>query len=108
MQGLNKDKDKSDKRPDAKISNSFWVYSIATNKWTCYYQNENSSPDYWNMMQHLEPRPRYAHQLAYDEVNRVRKIDTFCLHSRLDWNFSHRFTSCSAETQAASRARRTS
>ena len=71
LQGLNKDKEKSDKGPDSRVSNSFWVYSIAANRWTCYYKNENSSPDYWNMMQHLEPRPRYAHQLAYDDVNRV-------------------------------------
>ena len=73
-QGLNKDKDKSDKGPDSRVSNSFWVYSIAANRWTCYYKNENSSPDYWNMMQHLEPRPRYAHQLVYDDVNRVSKV----------------------------------
>ena len=71
-QGLNKDKEKSEgKGPDSRVSNSFWVYSIAANRWSCYYKNENSSPDYWNMMQHLEPRPRYAHQLVYDDVNRV-------------------------------------
>ena len=74
LQGLNKDKEKSDGKGgpgDSRVSNSFWVYSIAANRWTCYYRNENASPDYWNMMQHLEPRPRYAHQLVYDDVNRV-------------------------------------
>ena len=76
MTGLNKDKDKSDKRAssvssESRVSNSFWVYSISSNKWTCFYKNDNSSSTYWSKMQRQEPRPRYAHQLVYDDVNRM-------------------------------------
>ena len=31
-------------------------------------RNENSEPGYWTQRQSVEPRPRYAHQLVYDEV----------------------------------------
>jgi hypothetical protein len=76
MTGLNKDKDKSDKRAsstssESRVSNSFWVYSITSNKWTCFYRNDNSSSTYWSKMQRQEPRPRYAHQLVYDDLNRM-------------------------------------
>ena len=76
MTGLNKDKDKNDKRAssassESRVSNSFWVYSISSNKWTCFYRNDNSSSTYWREMQRQEPRPRYAHQLVYDDVNRM-------------------------------------
>lgn len=71
MTGLNKDKNKSDKRNESKVSNSFWVYNIVNNKWTCFYRNENNSSIYWNKMQSQEPRPRYAHQLVYDETSRL-------------------------------------
>ena len=69
FQGLNKDKEKNERKHE--ITNSFWVYSIANDKWTCFYRNENNSSIYWNKMQSEEPRPRYAHQLVYDEANRV-------------------------------------
>ena len=73
FQGLNKDKEKVDRKSsEAKVTNSFWVYSITNDKWTCFYKNENNSSIYWNKMQSEEPRPRYAHQLVYDESNRVR------------------------------------
>ena len=72
FQGLNKDKEKVDRKSsEAKVTNSFWVYSITNDKWTCFYKNENNSSIYWNKMQSEEPRPRYAHQLVYDESNRV-------------------------------------
>lgn len=71
MTGLNRDKDKGDRKSEGKVTNSFWVYNIPTDKWTCFYRNENNSSMYWNKMQTEEPRPRYAHQLVYDEVNRV-------------------------------------
>ena len=70
-QGLNRDTDKSERKNDTKVTNSFWVYNILTDKWTCFYRNENNSSIYWNKMQTEEPRPRYAHQLVYDEVNCV-------------------------------------
>jgi hypothetical protein len=71
MTGLNRDTDKSERKNDTKVTNSFWVYNILTDKWTCFYRNENNSSIYWNKMQTEEPRPRYAHQLVYDEVNCV-------------------------------------
>ena len=82
MTGLNKDKDKNDKRAsnasasESRVSNSFWVYGISSNRWTCFYRNDNSSSSYWSKMQRQEPRPRYAHQLVYDDINRVsNKLD---------------------------------
>eukprot|EP00095_Tigriopus_kingsejongensis_P008585 maker-scaffold446_size168061-snap-gene-0.25 protein:Tk08585 transcript:maker-scaffold446_size168061-snap-gene-0.25-mRNA-1 annotation:"muskelin isoform x1" len=71
MTGLNKDKDRLEKIIDSKVSNSFWVYSIVYNTWTCFYKNENTSSEYWSRMQQEEPRPRYAHQLVFDDVNKV-------------------------------------
>lgn len=38
---------------------------------SCIYRNENTGELYWNKMQHLEPCPRFAHQLVYDPVNKV-------------------------------------
>jgi len=63
--GLNKDKDK---RPTGSgVSNSFWIYEIQRSKWSCIYRNEKNNIEYWSKRQSVEPRPRYAHQLVYDE-----------------------------------------
>jgi hypothetical protein len=96
LQGLSKDKEKRDDN----VQNSFWVYFISQNKWyvtcigwllitemgvnfehllhnyfvcsrSCIYRNENTGEQYWNKMQHLEPCPRFAHQLVYDHINKV-------------------------------------
>uniref|UniRef100_A0A2P2I5A8 Muskelin-like n=1 Tax=Hirondellea gigas TaxID=1518452 RepID=A0A2P2I5A8_9CRUS len=63
LSGLSKEKDKRDL-----VCNSFWVYSIPLNKWSCIYHNEVSGdgPD-----DGAEPCPRYAHQLVYDHHNKV-------------------------------------
>lgn len=37
----------------------------------CIYKNHNSDEKYWNKMQHLEPCPRFAYQLVYDQKNKV-------------------------------------
>ena len=37
----------------------------------CVYKNENMGIQYWSKMQHLEPCPRFAHQLVYDPVHKV-------------------------------------
>jgi len=68
MTGLNKDKDKDKRSGEARVSNSFWVYSLASGKWSVVYRNENNEPGYWTSRQSVEPRPRYAHQLVYDET----------------------------------------
>lgn len=67
LSGLSKDKEKRDDN----VQNSFWVYYISQNRWSCIYRNENTGELYWNKMQHLEPCPRFAHQLVYDPVNKV-------------------------------------
>ncbi|XP_070558105.1 muskelin-like [Ptychodera flava] len=70
LSGLSKDKEKREEN----VRNSFWVYDIIRNKWSCIYKNENSSPQYWTKMQHLEPCPRFAHQLTYDHVHKVHYL----------------------------------
>ncbi|CAH1783153.1 unnamed protein product, partial [Owenia fusiformis] len=69
LSGLSKDKDKRDN-----VKNSFWVYDIAKNKWSCIYKNENTGHQYWNKMQHIEPVPRFAHQLVYDYIHKVHYL----------------------------------
>lgn len=67
LSGLSKEKEKRDDN----IQNSFWVYSIREQKWKCVYKNDNSGENYWRKMQHIEPCPRFAHQLVYDTVKKV-------------------------------------
>ena len=74
LSGLSKEKDKRDDN----VKNSFWVYSIVDNKWTCVYRNDNSrekeSSDgvgTSNRVPGEEPCPRFAHQLVYDHVKKV-------------------------------------
>ncbi|XP_039276619.1 muskelin [Nilaparvata lugens] len=70
LSGLSKDKEKR----DDSVQNSFWVYYIKQNEWSCVYRNENAEEQYWSKMQHLEPCPRFAHQLVYDHVNKVHYL----------------------------------
>lgn len=70
LSGLSKDKEKRDDN----VQNSFWVYYIDQDKWSCVYQNENTGEQYWNKMQHIEPCPRFAHQLVYDHINKVHYL----------------------------------
>ncbi|KAL3852859.1 hypothetical protein ACJMK2_016468 [Sinanodonta woodiana] len=69
LSGLSKDKDKRDN-----VKNSFWVYDINKNKWSCIYKNENSGTQYWTKMQNVEPVPRFAHQLVYDHIRKVHYL----------------------------------
>ncbi|XP_046388437.1 muskelin [Ischnura elegans] len=70
LSGLSKDKEKRDDN----VQNSFWVYYIKTNHWSCVYRNENTGEHYWSRMQHVEPCPRFAHQLVYDPVQKVHYL----------------------------------
>ncbi|KAK0090010.1 hypothetical protein PV325_004143 [Microctonus aethiopoides] len=70
LSGMNKNKDKHDDN----VKNSFWVYRIKKNLWTCIHRNENISEKYWNKMQDSEPCPRFAHQLVYDSVEKVHYL----------------------------------
>eukprot|EP01103_Thecamoeba_quadrilineata_P009060 TRINITY_DN1876_c0_g1_i1.p1 TRINITY_DN1876_c0_g1~~TRINITY_DN1876_c0_g1_i1.p1 ORF type:complete len:733 (-),score=108.15 TRINITY_DN1876_c0_g1_i1:57-2255(-) len=56
------------------IKNSFWVYHVQKEKWTCVYKNKCTDPTYWEKMKSKEPRPRYAHQLVYDSQNRCHYL----------------------------------
>ncbi|BFZ08913.1 hypothetical protein BsWGS_11952 [Bradybaena similaris] len=67
--GLSRDKDKRDN-----VKNSFWVYDIHKDKWSCIYKNENIGQQYWTKMQHVEPVPRFAHQLVYDHIRKVHYL----------------------------------
>ncbi|XP_013418827.1 muskelin-like [Lingula anatina] len=69
LSGLSKDKDKRDN-----VRNSFWVYDISKGKWSCIYKNETLDQKYWSRMQHVEPVPRFAHQLVYDHIRKVHYL----------------------------------
>ncbi|XP_065207340.1 muskelin-like [Planococcus citri] len=68
LSGLSKDKER---REEDRAQNSFWVYSLKKYKWTCVYKNENVGEQYWSRMQYIEPCPRYAHQMVYDEKKKM-------------------------------------
>ncbi|XP_064633309.1 muskelin-like [Lineus longissimus] len=65
LSGLSKEKDKREN-----MKNSFWVYDIVKNKWSCIYKNEGTSPAACTKKQLSEPVPRFAHQLVYDPVRK--------------------------------------
>lgn len=71
LQSLSKEKE----RRDANL-NSFWIYSIKTNKWSSIYKSEHSNEHCYSKLQTAcsEPCPRYAHQLVYDWVNKVHYL----------------------------------
>ena len=52
---------------------SMLVYTVVS---MVVHRNENSEPGYWTQRQSVEPRPRYAHQLVYDEVLNCRESVT--------------------------------
>ncbi|KAI9308276.1 hypothetical protein BJ944DRAFT_246727 [Cunninghamella echinulata] len=72
------------------IKNGLWVYSIDQNQWKNVYQNENQDPDYWKAMKHIEPCPRFAHQMIYDPLSKLHFIfggnpgDHECSSTRLN------------------------
>jgi len=70
LSGLSKDKDKREEN----VKNSFWVYSIPANRWSCVYKNENQSLQYWEKMVDREPCPRFAHQLVFDHIRKVHYL----------------------------------
>ena len=47
------------------------MYEISSCRWGLIYKNDNYEPDYWTTRQIIEPRPRYAHQLVYNEEDGV-------------------------------------
>lgn len=65
---------KEKEKRDDNVQNSVWVYKIKENKWICIYQNENTGESYWKKNSHLEPCPRFAHQLVYDHINKIHYL----------------------------------
>lgn len=61
------------------------VYFIAR---TCVYKNENVGEQYWTRMQYIEPCPRFAHQLVYDEKKKAIIIFIF-VSFFLGWFHQH-------------------
>lgn len=41
---------------------------------SCVYKNENIGQQYWTKMQNVEPCPRFAHQLVYDDIHKVHYL----------------------------------
>ncbi|KAG7169261.1 Muskelin-like [Homarus americanus] len=41
---------------------------------SCIYRNEQTGESYWSKMQHVEPCPRFAHQLVYDDTKKVHYL----------------------------------
>lgn len=81
---LNKVKDRRDVH-HVEPSNSFWVYSLRTHKWSRIYYCRHSTQDVNSTNKanvlgtnkndgSLEPCPRYAHQLVYDEVAKTHYL----------------------------------
>uniref|UniRef100_A0A671NHU4 Muskelin-like n=2 Tax=Sinocyclocheilus anshuiensis TaxID=1608454 RepID=A0A671NHU4_9TELE len=71
LSGLSKDKDKREEN----VRNSFWIYDIARNNWSCVYKNDQAVKENpTKALQEEEPCPRFAHQLVYDELHKVHYL----------------------------------
>uniref|UniRef100_A0A7N6BJN6 F5/8 type C domain-containing protein n=1 Tax=Anabas testudineus TaxID=64144 RepID=A0A7N6BJN6_ANATE len=71
LSGLSKDKDKREEN----VRNSFWIYDIARNNWSCVYKNDQAVKENPSKaLQEEEPCPRFAHQLVYDEMHKVHYL----------------------------------
>uniref|UniRef100_A0A8C1RT58 Muskelin 1, intracellular mediator containing kelch motifs n=1 Tax=Cyprinus carpio TaxID=7962 RepID=A0A8C1RT58_CYPCA len=71
LSGLSKDKDKREEN----VRNSFWIYDIARNNWSCVYKNDQAvKENTTKALQEEEPCPRFAHQLVYDELHKVHYL----------------------------------
>ena len=67
---LSKDKE----RRDMNI-NSFWMYSLKTNEWSCIYKSEHQdSSGSLKAVISNEPCPRYAHQLIYVDSTKTHYL----------------------------------
>uniref|UniRef100_A0A8C4QGM5 Muskelin 1, intracellular mediator containing kelch motifs n=1 Tax=Eptatretus burgeri TaxID=7764 RepID=A0A8C4QGM5_EPTBU len=71
LSGLSKDKEKRNEN----VRNSFWIYNIARNTWSCMYKSEQTGKEGSTRCLHDdEPCPRFAHQLVYDEKHKVHYL----------------------------------
>lgn len=64
LSSLSKEKERRDLN-----LNSFWIFSLHTNTWTCIYRSDHSAEQCFTKSRNTctEPCPRYAHQLVYDQ-----------------------------------------
>ncbi|KAI8060871.1 Muskelin N-terminus-domain-containing protein [Gongronella butleri] len=73
------------------VKNGLWVYSIDSDQWTKVYQNHALAN-----LKHMEPCPRFAHQMVYDPITKSQFVfggnpgDRECTNKRLDdfWQLS--------------------
>ncbi|XP_063142830.1 muskelin isoform X5 [Rattus norvegicus] len=71
LSGLSKDKEKREEN----VRNSFWIYDIVRNSWSCVYKNDQAAKENLSKsLQEEEPCPRFAHQLVYDELHKVHYL----------------------------------
>ncbi|XP_068045487.1 muskelin isoform X3 [Anomalospiza imberbis] len=71
LSGLSKDKEKREEN----VRNSFWIYDIVRNSWSCVYKNDQAAKENpGKSLQEEEPCPRFAHQLVYDELHKVHYL----------------------------------
>jgi len=63
-----KDKDKRDE--SVQVQNSFWVYDIRRNTWSCIYKNDGTGLSDASAKID-QPYPRFAHQLVYGQNTKV-------------------------------------
>uniref|UniRef100_A0A224Z4H8 Muskelin n=1 Tax=Rhipicephalus zambeziensis TaxID=60191 RepID=A0A224Z4H8_9ACAR len=69
LSGSNKDKEKREDN----VKNSFWIYDINQNKWSCIYHSDYGQQA-TSKQSMQEPCPRFAHQLVYDHVKKVHYL----------------------------------
>lgn len=69
LSGSNKDKEKREDN----VKNSFWIYDINQNKWSCIYHSD-CGQQATSKQSVQEPCPRFAHQLVYDHVKKVHYL----------------------------------
>uniref|UniRef100_A0A2R5LHF5 Putative muskelin n=2 Tax=Ornithodoros turicata TaxID=34597 RepID=A0A2R5LHF5_9ACAR len=69
LSGSNKDKEKREDN----VKNSFWIYDINQNKWSCIYHSDYGQQAS-TKESNQEPCPRFAHQLVYDHVRKVHYL----------------------------------
>ncbi|RHZ78628.1 hypothetical protein Glove_158g98 [Diversispora epigaea] len=66
-------KDKRDKKSRI-FKNEFWVYNLPKGKWNKIYQSDAFNIQYWESGNIMEPCPRYAHQMVYDNAHKVQYL----------------------------------
>ena len=53
------------------VKNTFWCFNLDKYEWKKIYENDITDPNYWILMENVEPCPRFAHQLCYDDKSQV-------------------------------------